>query len=360
MKTIQLVVIGAGHLGRIHARIAHRQEQINILAIADPSTSARSIVSEELGIATIDDYRTFLREPDRPIDAAIVAAPTTAHYSIVRDCIDARIPVLVEKPFTRTLAEANDLVQRANEANVILQVGHVERFNPALAAALPNIVDPKYIVAERCSGYPGRSLDVGVVLDLMIHDLDIILALVQSPVADVEALGISVLGGYEDLATARLVFENGCVAQVSASRVSYEIRRAMQVYSAQSFTAIDYAAGKATILRPNRAVLTRQFNAPQLSNEELQQLQKKLFEDVLVRETIAPPAQNAIEQEQREFFNSVRTGRRPRVDGGSGRDALAVAERILLSIDTHSWDGRLHGSVGPFAIPATTSLRPAA
>lgn len=358
MKPLNLAVIGAGHLGRIHARIAAGLPEAQVVVVADPSETARVTIAEETGARAVEDYRTLLdgtAESVGKIDAAIIATPTTTHHRIATDVLNAGVSVLVEKPLTRTRAEADELVKLAEQAGLTLQVGHVERFNPALSAAAPYIEDPKYIIAERCSGYPGRSLDVGVVLDLMIHDLDVILSLAQSPVRHVEALGISVLGGYEDMATARIVFASGCVANVTASRVSYAMRRAMQVYSPRSFTTLDFASGKSTVVHPNEAVLDRHVDAPSFSTTELQWLQQDLFEHVLVREELSPPSINAIEQEQREFFASLRTGQMPRVPGSAGRDALAVAEQILEAIDAHQWDGSATGRIGPFspaALPA--------
>ena len=365
MKTLRLAVVGAGHLGRIHARIAREQDAVELAAVADPCESARRLVAEQTGVRTVADYRALIEGASQqadvgPIDAAIVATPTTSHHQVAGRLLDAGVPVLVEKPMAATYAEAADLVERAARANLVLQVGHVERYNPALATAAPHLADPKYIVAERCSGYPGRSLDIGVVLDLMIHDIDVVLSLVRSPVKRVDALGISILGGNEDMANARIVFECGCVASLTASRASYERRRSMQVYSARAFAALDFDAGTATLVRPSETVLRRQLNAATLCAAAIGDLQQRLFDDVLVREQVTSPAVNAIEEEQREFYRCIRTGDRPQVDGAAGRDALAVAEFVLGAINAHEWDGSDSGRSGPFAMPALPVLRPAA
>jgi predicted dehydrogenase len=231
-------------------------------------------------------------------------------------------------------------------------VGHVERFNPALAAVAADVRDPKYIEATRTSGYTFRSTDIGVVLDVMIHDLDVVLSLAKSPVVEVQALGISVLGGHEDMATARLTFASGCVATLTASRVSFQQRRTMSIFTSRGSASINFATHEATVVRPSDAVLRREFRADQLSPDERTYWKEHLFDELLVRSPLTATPINAIQEEQRDFVAAVRTGRAPRVDGAAGRDAVAVAEMILQRIDEHAWDGTPAGRHGPFAMPA--------
>ncbi len=214
---------------------------------------------------------------------------------------------------------------------MILQVGHVERFNPAFTAA-SHVHKPRYIEAVRASGYTGRSIDVGVVLDLMIHDIDLVLTLAHSELIGVDAVGAVVLGPHEDMAHAHLRFANGCLASLNASRTSYQPQRSMQVYGEQGYVGIDFAAGKAKIIRPSDRVRRREIDVPQLSPDERRQLQERLFSDLLLVEDVQLEKRNAILDEQHDFVISIRTGQQPQVTGQHGRDALAVAEQILEQI----------------------------
>ncbi|MEX2315527.1 MAG: Gfo/Idh/MocA family oxidoreductase [Pirellulales bacterium] len=348
MNSLRVAVIGAGHLGRIHARIAAGLEEIELVAVADPVEQARRSVAQEAQTRPVADFRELFGE----IDAAIVATPTATHHAIGMELLAGGVPLLIEKPLAATTLEANDLAALARRQGLTLQVGHVERFNPALASVSADVRDPKFIEATRTSGYTFRSTDIGVVMDVMIHDLDIALALARSPVEDVQALGISVLGGHEDLATARLVFASGCVAQLSASRVSFEQRRTMSIFTSRSCVSLNFATHEATVVRPREDVLRRELRVDQLSAADGAYWKEHLFDELLVRTQHEPPAVNAIQEEQRDFVEAVLTGKAPRVDGAAGRDAVAVAEMILERIEEHAWDGTAAGRHGPFAMPA--------
>jgi predicted dehydrogenase len=335
-------------LGRIHARIAAGVEDIDLVAVADPVESCRTSVAQEANTRPVADYHQLIGE----IEAAIIATPTTHHHSIGMELLGCGIPLLVEKPLALTSHEANDLVTLARQKNVALQVGHVERFNPALTAVATDVRDPKYIEATRTSGYTFRSTDIGVVMDMMIHDLDIVLSTASSTVKDVQALGISVLGGHEDMATAWLTFASGCVAQLSASRVSFQQKRTMSIFTARGSASLNFATHEATVVKPNDAVLRREFRADRLSMEERAYYKEHVFDELLVRSQREAMPVNAIQEEQRDFVAAVRTGKAPRVDGVAGRDAIAVAELILERIEEHAWDGTPTGRHGPFAMPA--------
>jgi predicted dehydrogenase len=348
VKPVRVAVVGAGHLGRIHARIAAALDEIELVAVADPVEAARTSVAQEAKTRSVADFREVIGE----IDAAIVAAPTCHHHAIGMELLRCGVPLLVEKPLALTADQANDLVNLARQKNVALQVGHVERFNPALTAVMADVRDPKYIDATRTSGYTFRSTDIGVVLDVMIHDLDIVLSLANSSVTDVQALGISVLGGHEDMATARLTFASGCVAHLTASRVSFQQRRTMSVFTSRGSASINFATHEATVVKPNDAVLRREFRADQLSADERAYWKEHVFDELLVRTQRDAAPVNAIQEEQRDFVAAIRTGKALRVDGAAGRDAVEVAEMILERIDEHAWDGTSTGRHGPFAMPA--------
>jgi predicted dehydrogenase len=351
---LRLAIIGAGHLGRIHARLAAKLPEFTLAAIVDPVCEAREELAQETGACELDNFRDAIGE----IDAAVVATPTATHHAVAAELLRAGIPVLIEKPLAPTLKEANELVQLARKQNLVLQVGHVERFNPALELISRQVRDPRFIQATRTSSYSFRSTDIGVVLDLMIHDLDVALSLAQSPVRNVFAVGISVLGNHEDMAYAQLQFESGCVAQFTASRVSYQMERSMKVFTSRMFAAVNYSTRKATIVKPAVSVLRRQWRGDELPEEERQSVREHLFEALLEKTDEVAPPNNAIEEELRDFARSIRTGREPRVSGAAGRDAVAVAELILEKIEEYEWDGDSTGRHGPFAMPALPIVRP--
>jgi predicted dehydrogenase len=263
----------------------------------------------------------------------------------------AGVHVLVEKPITPTVAEADGLVQLARRRGLVLQVGQVERFNPAFVSVQDHLQDPKYIEARRQSGYTFRSTDVGVVMDLMIHDIDATLALVQSPVASVDAVGVSVMGDHEDMVSARLHFASGAVASLVASRTSYAPTRTMQVFTPRRFASIDFASRTATLVEPRADLLQRQFSIDALDDQTKGRLRERLFEELLVRREATVVETNAIEQELIDFARAIRTGGEPRVTGADGRDAVAVAERVLECVRQHAWDGVEGRRIGPRAAP---------
>ena len=347
MKPLRLAVVGAGRLGGFHAQKAAANPRINLACVVDPVPESRNRVAAECHTQAVADYRSVLGE----IDAAVIAAPTRLHHQIAMDLAREGVHLLVEKPICSTLAQADELVDAARRHGVVLQVGHVERFNPAVVAVAPRVPNPKYIEAVRASGFTFRSTDVGVVLDLMIHDIDLILSMVDSPVRRVEALGLSVLGGHEDVANARLHFESGCVAALSASRVSHQPARRMHVWSARGFAEIDFGSLTAKVVRPSETLLRRQFDVDALSPAEVEHYRDHLFAEHLPCEEIRRDRVDALVLQQEDFLASIQTPRTPRVSGEQGRDAVAVAEQILARIHTHAWDDNAEGPVGPKAIP---------
>ena len=347
MSKLRLAVVGTGHLGRIHARIAAGLPNANLVAVVDPDSENRARVASETGVAAFADSRDLIGFAD----AAIVATPTATHADVARDLLLGGLHLLIEKPLTSTLADADDLVTLARRQQLVLQVGHVERFNPGLTSLQGRIRDPKYIDARRCSGFTFRSIDIGVVLDLMIHDIDVVLNLVQSPVEQVEALGVSVLGDHEDMVNARLRFASGCVANLTASRVSYTAERAMQVITPTCAATIDFAQRRSTLIEPRESLLTREFDAGALSADEKTQLSQNLFVDLLTKRDLPALDVNAIEQEQLDFIGAIRTGTNPQVTGHAGREAVAVAALILDRVAAHQWDGASSPRQGAFALP---------
>jgi predicted dehydrogenase len=232
----------------------------------------------------------------------------------------------------------------------------VERFNPAMTATERHVRDPKFIEATRASEFTFRSMDIGVVLDLMIHDLDLILSMVRSPIRKVDALGVSVLGGHEDVANARLEFENGCVANLNASRVSPQPARRMSIWSARTFASIDFAARSTTLIHPSETLSTRRFEIQSLGSDEIEHYKTHLFDEHLQSRTIESAAVDALSLELDDFVQSISTGRQPRVSGEQARDAVAVADLILAEIRDHRWSDRADGPAGPLAVPSPSII----
>jgi len=347
VSRLRLAVVGAGHLGRIHARIASGLDEVQLVGVVDPVAENRALVASETGAPAFRE----IHELFGLADAAVVATPTTTHPAVAKSLLQGGLHLLVEKPLTTTAAEADELVALAKRQQLTLQVGHVERFNPALTAVQGKLRDPKYIEARRCSGYTFRSTDIGVVLDLMIHDIDVVLSLVQSSVVRVDALGISVLGDHEDMVNARLHFASGCVANLTASRVSHTPQRSMQVITSTGAATIDFSQQCASLIEPTESVLSRDFCGKSLTPAQKAQVSKNLFTDLLAQRDLPTLDVNAIEQEQLDFVSAIRTGTNPQVTGHAGRDAVAVAEAILQQIATHAWDGATGSRQGPFALP---------
>jgi predicted dehydrogenase len=347
---IRLAVIGTGHLGRIHARLAAENDAFQLVAVVDAEPEISRSVARQLGTESYATHESIVGR----VDAAVVATPTVSHHRVGLDLLNHGIHLLVEKPLAATLAEADDLARAAARQGCILQVGHIERFNPALTAVAEQIRAPKFIEARRYSGYSFRSTDIGVVLDVMIHDLDLILSLVPSEPVRVEALGVSIMGGHEDAANARIAFADGCVADVSASRVSYNTRREMQIWSPECFVGIDFAGPAATIVRPTEALQTLTTDA--MSMDEKLAAKNRVFQDQLKIENVQPEPCNALADELADFADAIHRAAPPRVPGTAGRDAVALCQQILDSIKNHTWDGRIDGRRGPQAPWATPTL----
>jgi predicted dehydrogenase len=328
MTPVRTCVIGGGHLGTIHTRLLAENAAVELVAVAEPNEQAAAKLAQQFQVRTVSDYRQLLNQ----VEAAVVAAPTGLHHPIVLDLLRHNVHVLVEKPITSTVAEADQLVAEAAVRRRVLQVGHVERFNPVLAAAAPHLAPPRYLEAVRTGPYSFRSTDIGVVLDLMIHDLDLVLSLVRSSLTSVDAYGTTVLGPHEDMAQARLHFANGCVANLTASRVSPDVERRLSLYWQHGSARLDFAGGSARLIRSSQEIASGQIDVHRLSPERVAHMKQHLFQDYLKQEELTVEPINAIQQEQMEFLASIRQGTPVRVSGQEARDALSVARRVLDAI----------------------------
>lgn len=347
MSRIGTIVVGAGHLGRIHTRLAKGLAEFDLLGVVDPIPETRQRIHDEFGVAT---FASLAELPVRP-EAAIVAAPSPLHHRIGLQLLERGIHVLMEKPIAVDSRQARELVDVARRQDRVLQVGHVERFNPAFRALQSRLSRAKFVRTRRLSEYTFRSTDVGVVLDLMIHDIDLVLTLVDAPVTKVDAVGVSIMGEYEDLAHVRLEFENGSVAELEASRCSFVKERSLMAFSDRGFASADFTTRNVRSIVPDPELLSRAVPFLQLGATQRDEVRRDLFSKWLpVHDEIAPET-NAILDEQRDFARAIRTDHRPLVDGVAGAAALEVAERILDAIGRHAWHGTGHPSRGPLAMP---------
>ncbi len=328
MKRLRIAVVGAGHLGRIHTRLLSSFDDVELVGVVDPIKQARERVADEFGTQA---FASHLEVADQ-IDAAVVATTTDHHRDVGVDLLTRGIHTLIEKPIARTVQEADELVAAASEHNVVLQIGHVERFNGAWQAATPFIRRPVFIEAVRSGGYTFRSTDIGAVLDLMIHDLDLVLSIVRSDVVEVDAVGSTIFGPHEDMAHAHLKFANGCIANLNASRTSFQAQRKMQIVSERSYVGVDFADQTAKLIRPSKEVMRREIDVRQLDVDERQRMQHNLFTDLLPVRDLEVPENNAIFDEQCDFVHCIRTGETPQVSGQQARNHLVVAEQILAQI----------------------------
>jgi predicted dehydrogenase len=348
MPRIRLGVIGVGHLGKEHARILSGMPDVELVGVADAHAPQAELIAQRCNTRAFHDHRALLPL----VDAAVIVTPTTFHHAVAAEFLSHGVPVLVEKPLASNLHQAEELVALAARRSVVMQVGHIERFNPAFEELQQRPLQPKLLTCERYSSFSGRSTDIGVVFDMMIHDLDLVLALVRSPVRTVDALGVCVLGGQEDLAQARVTFANGCVANFSASRVHPTSVRRMQVWGREGFAAVDFAKRHITLMQPTAALRSYHGERRRLDGATLAAFKADLFTRYV--ETLEQDCAGGdqLTAELRDFVQCLRMGATPRVDGVAGRDAIALASLILDSLRNHKWEGDAQGAMGPWSVPA--------
>ncbi|MBV9125945.1 MAG: Gfo/Idh/MocA family oxidoreductase [Planctomycetes bacterium] len=347
MSRLRMAVVGVGHLGKEHARILAGLPGVELVGVADINFDQAQTVARRHGSRAFADYWPLLNL----VDAAVVAVPTTHHHEIARAFLRRHIPLLVEKPLALSLPQAEDLVELALRHETILQVGHIERFNPALEELENHPLQPKFVECQRLGPYSGRSTDIGAVLDLMIHDLDLLLALVQAPVRSVEALGVTLFGRHEDVANARLVFGNGCVANLTASRASAVPVRRMHVWAPEGYAGLDFAQRSLTLVQPSEQLRRHGLGLQVFDPANLSKLPREMFGQHLQVLKLDRAGGDQLTRELEHFIQSVQTGTRPRVSGVEGRDALALAALVLEKIQGHQWEGRAEGPTGPLHPP---------
>jgi predicted dehydrogenase len=303
VKAPRVGVVGVGHIGKNHARLYAQLPSAQFTAVYDTDRAVAEQRSAEFGVKAAASLEEFAEQ----VDAASIATPTSTHFEIGRELLARGKHLLVEKPIADNTSHASELAELAASRGLVLQVGHVERFNPVLSALEKRLTNPRFIEAHRLSPYPNRSTDIGVVLDLMIHDLEIILHLVRSPVQTIDAVGVPVLSRGEDIANARLRFENGCVANITSSRISPEQMRKIRVFQEDVYLSLDYQNQSGEMYRRTAEGLKR--------------------EDVEIER------EEPLKRELAAFIECATTGRAPKVSGFQAAAALELAVEITRRIN---------------------------
>ncbi|MEF3694967.1 MAG: Gfo/Idh/MocA family oxidoreductase [Candidatus Cloacimonadota bacterium] len=322
---LKVGVVGVGHLGQHHARKFQTIENCQMVGIYDAKPERAAEISEKLGVKSFASYDELLDA----VDAIDIAATTTYHYALAKPALLKGKHIFLEKPITSELSQAQELMELAKAQNLKIQVGHIERFNPVILAVEEQIKDPMFIESHRLSTFHHRGTDVPVVLDLMIHDIDLILDFVKSPIKQIHASGIGILTPSIDIANARLEFENGAIANVTSSRVSLKQERKIRFFQKDAYFSMDFVAKQVTIVRksPNILTLLPRIMAgdPSLKAEELVDTQLL---------NVADSAKDALQMELESFVDSILRDKKPVVDGEAGSRALSVALEIISIINS--------------------------
>lgn len=322
MQPVKVAVCGVGYLGSFHAEKYARMADVDLVGVVDIDPTRAAEVAARWNTSAHTDHRELIGR----VQAASIAVSTPAHFRLARDFLQAGVDVLIEKPITTDLVEADALLAVAESNGAIIQVGHLERFNPAVTALNGEVRSPRFIESHRLSVYKQRCNDVSVVLDLMIHDIDIILNFVRSEVRSIHAAGIPVVSGHVDIANARLAFANGCVANVTASRISLKNERKIRLFQPDAYISVDFANHEITVVRmKSDACFPDGSAAPAQPGEIIPGM------DISTRQFSHG---DALQDELRSFVDAVRHRSRPQVTGRMGRDALQIALSIMEQIAT--------------------------
>lgn len=340
-EAVPVAVVGAGHMGRHHVRIYSRMPGVRLTAVIDRDLErARALCTSLDGVtcaATIDDYLRGAGQGPPPVAAVSIAVPTVHHLAVARPLIERGVGVLIEKPLAPNLVEAEQIAALARRHGAIVQVGHTERFNPAVRAVQRLDVQPKFVETHRISPFSFRSADIGVIFDMMIHDIDILLHLVRDDVERVDAAGVAVLGPHEDIASARITFRGGAVANLTASRLALKTERKLRVFAPTAYISLDYQkkVGIAITRDKNLDILKL---ARERHVEDLAQLAGTDFGKLVKVEPLQIDDRDALETELEAFVDCVRTRRPPPVSVDDGVAAIRLAEDIVRALKSRGWD----------------------
>jgi predicted dehydrogenase len=334
MDKIRTAVIGAGKMGGFHSRIYSELDYVEFYAVADVDINKALVLADKYGCRAVSDVAELVGK----VDAVTIAAPTVRHLEIAEMFLTNGIAVLIEKPLAATIEQGQRIVDLAAQKNVIAAVGHSERCNPVVQAMKRLEIEPRYIQVNRISPYTFRSTDIGVVLDIMIHDIDIILSLAGSPVKKVDAVGVNVLGVNEDICNARIFFENGCVANITSSRLALKTERKIRVFSRQAYLSLDYLKKEGIAIKaaPNINVLDWIKEKQDEGDFDFNEVN---WPDLLHIEPLSIEDKEPLKVEQESFLEAVMGKRqRPEVTAGEGLEALKCAHKILEAIKEHNWE----------------------
>lgn len=334
--SFRVAVVGCGRMGKLHARVLSEMAQAHLACVVDANESVARAVAKQRGCPALTDPA----EAVDLADAAIIAVPTAHHLDAAEPFLQAGKSVLIEKPLAPDVAAGRKLLDLAEANGAIIQVGHTERFNPAVVAMRERLIKPKFIEAHRISPFTFRSADVGVVLDIMIHDIDLVLMFARSDVTDVQAVGVNVIGATEDICNARLTFANGCVANITASRLAIKTERKMRLFSEEAYMSVDYGKKVGVIINKTENLdliqMARQMDADDLADLAESVDYTKLLK---VEELVMDDSTEPLRQQAEAFRKTVVEGAPPAVSAAEGLAALQVAGDIVESLKAHRWDG---------------------
>ena len=329
---LPVAVIGCGRMGRLHARVYSEMPSVRLVGVYDASPDAAGAAAEQYGTRAFSSLDELLPQ----VRAVTIAVPTQFHLALSEPFLRRGVACLIEKPLAKDVDEARRIVELAREHNATVQVGHIERFNPAIRAMSQLKIDPGFIEVDRISPMTFRSLDVGVVLDMMIHDIDIVLRLARSRVAKVESVGVSVIGEVEDICNARITFENGCVANVTASRLAMKTERKLRVFSPEAYVSIDYQKRTGILVRRTGNLAAIRDAVSKIRSGQVEDLSQLNYGDLVNIEELKIDDVEPLRAELDSFVEAVNTGTRPTVSAEDGLAAVDVAKQIVASMKTRA------------------------
>ena len=325
---LRVGVIGCGRMGRLHVRVYSQMTRVKVTGVYDVVPEAAAAVGDEFGVPAAATLEELLGK----VDAVTIASPTRFHLELAEQCLSRKVACLIEKPLAKDVADARKIVDLAHKYNTTVQVGHIERFNPAVRAMSRLDIRPRFMEVTRISPMTFRSIDVGVVLDMMIHDIDIVLRLANSTVEKIDAVGVSVIGDVEDICNARLTFANGCVANLTASRLAMRTDRRLRVFSPDAYVTIDYQKRHGTVVRRGGNIEAVRQAVAKIRSGDVENISQLNYKDLVHIEELQIDDVEPLRAEQDAFVDAVTAGSAPLVTAEDGMHAVEVAERIVKTI----------------------------
>lgn len=332
MIKLRTAVVGAGKMGAIHSKVYSQLDESELVAVVDVQKDKAEALAGQYGCEVFTDVESLIGK----VDAVTISAPTVSHLELAKVFIENNIAVMIEKPLAANVGQAREIVELAKKHNTVVAVGHSERCNPVVQAMKRLDIEPRFIEANRISPYTFRSTDIGVVMDIMIHDIDIILSLAASKVKKIDAVGVNVIGEHEDICNARIVFENNCVANITASRVALKTERKVRVFSGQAYLSLDYLKKEGVIIKAAENVdIVKWVQEHQAHDFDFADVN---WPDLLHIEQLDIKDAEPLRIEQQSFLKAVSDKQsRPEVTAEEGLSAMECAEMILASIKEHKW-----------------------